>query len=392
MTTRLTDQGLVARALLGRERLLRFDDLESVDAGFAVGAGQRISVDANQAGVLRALLASPSCAGSCAEIGARFSEAFARPHSSRRLAAGLLEAADAVRATDLHVEPLIEGAQIRLRIEGELAMFCTLPASATDPLVAALKGLSGCLPYRRDLVQEGRIPRAGVGADIRASFVPVALGERVALRLFGRMRTLDQLGFSPPMLDAMRIVLASPRGLLLIAGSSGAGKTTTLYAALAHLAATRPGAHLSLEDPVEQRLRLAGIAVDQVELDPSRGRTGDVLLTAALRQDVDVIAVGEVRTSAEAALALQAAHTGRLVLAGVHAGSCEEARQRMLDLGCDAGVLATSLRGVVHQELRIERCVCSGSSSCPDCRGVGRRRKLVAQISAPGPRGRLDVA
>jgi general secretion pathway protein E len=391
-TTRLTEEGLLLGSLFSKDRLVRFDEIESVEGRFAVGDGLRIPIDAVQAETLRALLVGPDCEGSSAEIGARFSEAFARPHSARRLATRLLEAADALRATDIHLEPLVEGGQIRLRLEGELAMFCAVPKRAIDPLVAALKGLAECLPYRRDLVQEGRIPRAGIGADIRASFVPAALGERVALRLFGRMRTLEQLGFAPAMLESLRSMLAAPRGLFLIAGSSGAGKTTTLYAALAHLATTRPGAHLSLEDPVEQRLRLAGVGVDQVELDPSRGRTGEALLTAALRQDIDVLAVGEVRTGAEAALALQAAHTGRLVLAGVHAGSCEEARQRMLDLGCDAGVLATSLRAVLHQELRTELCACGADPRCLECRGVGRHRKLVAHFSSPGPRGRLDVA
>jgi type II secretory ATPase GspE/PulE/Tfp pilus assembly ATPase PilB-like protein len=392
MSTRFTQEGILVRSLLSKERLLRYDDIERLDPGAAFSSGMRAPLDAMQADALRALLAGPSLEGNYAEVGARFSAAFAGPHSARRLAARLLEAAEALRATDVHLEPLIDGARVRLRLEGELVMFCAMPSPADDPFVAALKGLSGCLPYRRDVVQEGRIPRTGVGADIRASFVPVAFGERVALRLFGQVRTLEQLGFPPLILDTLRTLLAAPRGLLLVAGASGAGKTTTLYAALAHLATSRPGAHLSLEDPVEQRLRLAGIGVDQVELDPSRGRTGEALLSAALRQDVDVIAVGEVRTGPEAALALQAAHTGRLVLAGVHAGSCEDARQRMLDLGCDAGVLATSLRAVLHQELRIEGCPCNRNVLCPDCRGLGRRRRLLAQLSSAGPRGRLDVA
>jgi type II secretory ATPase GspE/PulE/Tfp pilus assembly ATPase PilB-like protein len=308
------------------------------------------------------------------------------------MAGALLAAAEALHATDLHFEPLPQGAHVRLRLEGELRSFCAIPPSAVGPLVAALKGLSDCLPYRSDIVQEGRVPRSGVGADVRASFVPAALGERVALRLFGRIRTLDELGLEPSTLASVRAMLEATRGLFLVGGASGAGKTTTLYAALAHVSKTRSGAHLSLEDPVEQRLRLAGIPVDQVELEPARGLTGEALLAAALRQDVDVIAVGEVRTPAEAALALQAAHTGRLVLAGVHAGSCEEARQRLLDLGCDAALLAASLRGVLHQELRTERCSCARQPSCPDCRGIGRRRRLVTHLSSLGARGRLDAA
>lgn len=391
MAARFDAEGLAWRSLTGRARLLRYDEIERLEGSCAQGAGARVDLTQAQAARLGALLAGPAPGGSCAEAGARFTSAFAEPHGPRRLASSLLAAAEALRATDLHLEALVQGAQVRLRLEGELVPFCLVPALAAPLLVAALKGLSGCLPYRSDVVQEGRIPRAGVGADIRASFVPGALGERVALRLFGRMRSLEQLGLEAGTLASLRELLASQRGLLLIAGSSGAGKTTTLYAALAHLASARTGAHLSLEDPVEQRLRLAGIGVDQVELDPQRGFTGEVLLAAALRQDVDVIAVGEVRTAAEAALALQAAHTGRLVLAGVHAGSCEEARQRLLDLGCDARILATSLRGVLHQELRTAACGCALASGCPECRGLGRRQ-LSARLWTPGARAQLGAA
>ncbi|WP_288044062.1 ATPase, T2SS/T4P/T4SS family, partial [Sphingomonas sp.] len=130
-------------------------------------------------------------------------------------------------------------------------------------------------------------------------------------------------------------LLEQPSGLVLIAGPSGGGKTTTVYAALAYLAARRSGAHLSIEDPVEQRLRLAGIPVDQVELSPERGLDAEAALVGALRQDVDVVALSEIRTAGEAALAVKAAHTGRLVVAGLHAGSATEARQRMLDLDAD---------------------------------------------------------
>jgi len=249
-------------------------------------------------------------------------------------------------------------------------------------MVAALKGLSGCLPYRSDVVQEGRIARDGVGSDIRTSFLPTALGERAALRLFGALRTLDTLGLPAGVLTTFRSALELRGGLILIAGGTGAGKTTTLYAALGEIASTRRGAHLSLEDPVEQRLRHVGIAVDQVELDPSRGITGESMLSAALRQDVDVISVGEIRSAAEASLALQAAHTGRLVLAGIHAGSCLEAQVRMTDLGVDRPMLKRTLRGVLHQKLVRVACDCTGA--CARCHGTGFSRRVEAQWLAQG--------
>jgi general secretion pathway protein E len=271
-------------------------------------------------------------------------------------------------------------------MRGELVPFTTVRAPLADRLIAAIKAISGCLPYRRDLVQEGRVPRAGVTADVRASFIPTALGERVALRLFGRLLELDALGFPVEVLEGLDRALTRQAGLIVIAGPSGAGKTTTLYAALARVVKRRPGAHLSLEDPVEQRLRVAGIAVDQVELAPERGLTGEAALVAALRQDVDVLSVGEVRTSEEASLALKAAHTGRLVLAGLHAGSVGEARQRLVDLGLDGRLLDQTLVAVLHQRLETVRCA-DGSAACPACGGLGRTRRVVGElwVAAPSP-------
>jgi type II secretory ATPase GspE/PulE/Tfp pilus assembly ATPase PilB-like protein len=368
MGVRLVPEGVEFRPLLGRPRLVRFDDLESE------------SLPPHIAQQVAPVLKGPALEGSA------LAAYLAGPHGPRIAARALLATAEKLNATDIHLEPTTDGGTIRLRREGELTPLCAVPATAWPSFVAALKGLAGCLPYRSDLVQEGRIAREGVGADIRASFVPAAFGERVALRLFGRLRQLPELGLPVETLTALERLLTSRTGLLLVAGATGAGKTTTLYAALAHLATIRPGAHLSLEDPIEQRLRLAGIAVDQVELRPERGVTGESMLIAALRQDIDVLGVGEIRTEAEASLALKAAHTGRLVLAGVHAGSCEEAQQRMLDLGVEPRLLQQTLRGVLHQELAVEPCGCTSPAGCERCHGLGRRRRLRAQLLSCAPR------
>lgn len=374
--------GVVHRALFGARRLLAFDDIERVENGVAFGrGGERVVLGALHERVA-AIVRGPSLDGPA------FAAWTAGPHPSRSAAIRLVAHAEAMSATDLHIEPTGSGALVRLRLDGELESWCTLDASATMRLVAALKGLAGCLPYRLDVVQEGRLSRPGIGADIRASFVPTALGERVALRLFGRLRTLDELGLETTPRARFEELLGARTGLVLIAGATGAGKTTTLYAALAHIAAARNGAHLSLEDPVEQRLRVAGIPVDQVELDPARGRSGEAMLAAALRQDIDVLCVGEIRTAEEASLAVKAAHTGRLVLAGVHAGSCEEAMVRMLDLGVDRALLQATLRGTMHQGLVTEQCC--RNAGCPRCGGRGRRRRLVAHVT--GTKASLEVA
>jgi type II secretory ATPase GspE/PulE/Tfp pilus assembly ATPase PilB-like protein len=372
-------------ALALRRRTLRYDDAPKLEGELLVGRdGQKVRLPPELRAQAAAALAGPKLEGPLPEVSAAFARFFEGPFGARMASRWLLAAASALGASDLHLEFSVGEALVRIRIAGALLPFCALSRPAAARLVAALKGLAGALPYRSDVAQEGRVQREGVLADVRASFVPTALGERVALRLFGRLLSLDQLGFEPRALAAFRAMLDERTGLVLVAGPSGAGKTTTLYAALAHLAKSRPGAHLSLEDPVEQRLRAAGIPVDQIELDPSRGLTAEAMLVAALRQDIDVLCVGEIRTAAEARLAVEAAHTGRLVLAGAHAGSCAEARTRMLDLGVDAKLLATTLRGVLHQELHPQPCECQGEAGCGQCKGAGRRQALRVSLEPAG--------
>lgn len=376
----LHDDGIHYRSGL-KLRLARYDDIERLEGRVAhVRDGRTVQVSRTLAGALAEILAGPRTEGSVAEVGQSVSRYASGPHAPVLLARKLLELGERLGASDIHIEAAVGHSAVRLRLAGELTDLCALPAEVARRVGAALKGLAGCLPYRSDIVQEGRIARSGVCADIRASFLPTALGERIALRLFGKLRRLEDLELEPRLLASLTEALASRQGLFLVAGASGAGKTTTLYAALAHVASQRGGAHLSLEDPVEQRLRAAGIPVDQIELDAERGLTAEAMLVAALRQDVDVLCLGEIRTSAEARLAVEAAHTGRLVLAGLHAGSAAEARQRMRDLGADDKLLATTLRGVLFQELRTEPCGCSLDPGCARCRGLGRWRRVDARL------------
>jgi len=312
--------------------------------------------------------------------------------SPTRAADALLSSAARAGASDVHLEDSGGHIDARFRIAGAMVPFLCLQLADGRRLTAALKHRAGCLPYRSDLVQEGRIPRDGVAADVRASFMPTALGERVALRLFGRLMQLPELGLDDAQHAELTGMLAHDSGLVLVAGPSGGGKTTTVYAALAHICALRGGAHLSIEDPVEQRLRLAGIPVDQVELDPVRGLTAEAALRGALRQDVDVVALSEVRLPSEAQLALQAAHTGRLVVAGLHAGSVTEARRRLLDLlsrtetGADEAIVDDTLRGVLHQRLVAMPCP-EGPGCGPDCTTCfGARQRLRPRATTWTPR------
>jgi type II secretory ATPase GspE/PulE/Tfp pilus assembly ATPase PilB-like protein len=378
-------EGLQLRTRWGRSEFVPFDEIEAVqNGGVQLRSGARLKLPSELRPAVERALAPPAPTGARADDGAAFAAYVLGEWSPLRAARSLLAIATSAGASDVHLEPHDDGMRVRLRLAGELDELLALPPGPGRRLVAALKHLAGCLPYRSDVVQEGRIAREGVAADVRASFLPTALGERVALRLFGRLLALDELGFEPATLEALHGLLGRRSGLVLVAGPSGGGKTTTVYAALAAVAARRSGAHLSIEDPVEQRLRLAGVPVDQVELDPERGLTAESALVGALRQDVDVVALGEVRTAAEADLALQAAHTGRLVLAGVHAGSAAEARQRMLDLGADPSVLEATLRGVLHQRLETQPCPEGAATDCARCGGSGRVRRPTTELWLAG--------
>lgn len=382
-------EGLVLRAGLGRREFVPFDEMRALhDEAVTLddGATRRLTPALREA-ASRALEA-PVASGRREPDGAALAAYIAGPWSPTRAASALLAVAAACGASDVHLESRPDAVTVRLRVTGELEELTSLAPADGARLVAALKHLSGCLPYRADLVQEGRIPREGVAADVRASFMPTALGERTALRLFGRLWSLDELRLPEPVARGLAELLEHRSGLVLVAGPSGGGKTTTVYAALAWLAERRSGAHLSIEDPVEQRLRVAGIPVDQVELRPERGLTAEQALAGALRQDVDVIALAEVRTPGEAALALQAAHTGRLVLAGVHAGSARQARQRMLDLEADPAVLDATLLGVLHQRLARAPCPDGDAADCARCHGTGRVRDPAAELWITGEGGR----
>lgn len=374
---------MLPRRWLGAD-FIPFDEMLSVEGDHIVlSSGERRRLSSERRASVEEALSAPSAEGVLSRDAGSWCAYAEGLWSPRRACRALIASAEASGASDIHIEAMGDTHQLRMRVSGEMVLFASVPSATGRRLLAALKHLSGCMPYRSDLVQEGRIPRAGVAADVRASFMPTALGERGALRLFGRLYGIDELGFSEDLSARLRTLLLRPSGLVIIAGPSGGGKTTTVYAALSYLSSRRGGAHLSIEDPVEQRLRVAGIGVDQVELNPSRGLTAESALVGALRQDVDVLALGEVRRPAEAALALEAAHTGRLVLIGLHAGSTKEASQRMRDLGADPAVLRETLCGVLHQRLTTAPCPACDAPDCLRCRGVGRVRVPAATLWIP---------
>lgn len=307
----------------------------------------------------------------------------------------LLEARSA-RASDIHLTPTAEGQEVRWRIDGVLHRVATLPGSAAPNVVARLKVLADLLTYRSDTPQEGRI-RAEPGAlETRVSTFPSLHGERAVVRMFApadRFARLDDLGLPETIADALRRLLGETSGLIVLAGPAGSGKTTTLYACFRELAAATAGSRglTTLEDPVE--VAVPGVSQSQVNL--AAGFTLEVGLRSLLRQDPEVIGIGEIRDRAVARVAFQAALSGHLVLTTFHAGSAAGAIGRLADLDIEPYLIRSGLLAVIFQRLARRLCDCSRPiddpaetlglavksarkpAGCAVCQGTGYRGRVV---------------
>lgn len=259
----------------------------------------------------------------------------------------------AARASDVHFDPGDTRMRVRFRVDGLLQDVDELPATIGPNVVARLKVLAGLLTYRSDIPQEGGIAHdaAGFPCDIRVATFPTVRGERVVLRIMAHAHqflTLDDLGHDPKLLERLTGHLTRPQGLLVVCGPAGSGKTTTLYACLEYILRQRGGVSiLSVEDPVE--IRLDGIT--QIEIEPARGLTYAVALRSLLRQDPQVLMIGEVRDAEVAEIIVEAALTGHLVLTTMHSGSPAEAIVRLREMGVPPYQVTSTLQGVLAQRL-----------------------------------------
>ncbi|MCR9247683.1 MAG: GspE/PulE family protein [bacterium] len=300
-------------------------------------------------------------------------------------------------ASDLHLDPGEDGMRVRIRRDGALHTLETLPAELSQHVVGRCKSLAELLVYRRDVPQEGRIgaERSGIGCELRVATYPTLFGERVALRLDapdGSPCALAELGLEEPVAKAIHHAIEQPDGVVLLTGPSGSGKTTTLYSCLRHLVDHGPERTIvTVEDPVERRLD----GVVQTEVDAAAGLDFTRALRSLLRQDPDVLLVGEIRDRETAAIALEAGLTGHLVASTLHAGSAAEVFARLLEMGVEPFVLTTTIRGVLAQRLLRRKCAAAGDitsdkTSCDDdcdlCQGSGYAgRQLVAEWLPMGP-------
>ncbi|MDQ1493545.1 MAG: type pilus assembly protein PilB [Actinomycetota bacterium] len=284
--------------------------------------------------------------------------------------------ADAVRlgASDIHVEQQHDGIWVRNRIDGVLRDVTRVPKGAAPALVSRLKIVSGMDIAQRRLPQDGRMKIAanGVAIDARVSTLPSVHGEKVVIRLLPdaeRITSLHALGMTPDQLGTLLEATTSSQGLVLITGPTGSGKTNTLYSVLAQVA-TRDKNVVTLEDPVE--IQLPGIT--QVQIHERAGLTFARGLRSVLRQDPDVILVGEVRDGETAGLALEASLTGHLVLSTLHTNSAAAAVTRLVDMGVEPFLVASSLALVVAQRLVRRPCPACATPYEPTAEVLDRLR------------------
>ncbi|MFV3129881.1 GspE/PulE family protein [Niveispirillum sp. KHB5.9] len=275
----------------------------------------------------------------------------------------LVQKALSLRATDIHVEPMADRLVIRYRVDGLLRETETLPRRDAAGLVSRLKVMAGLDIGERRLPQDGRIRQTYEGRDIdfRLATVPTVHGEDVVMRVLdqagGGGTRLDGLGLPAAVERALAAELDRPHGIVLVTGPTGSGKTTTLYAGLRGMdAASRK--ILTVEDPVEYMLD----GVNQTQVKPAIGLSFAHVLRSFLRQDPDVILVGEIRDGETAAIAVQAALTGHLVLSTLHTNSAAGALPRLMDMGVDPYLLSATINGVLAQ--RLVRTL------CPHCKGT----------------------
>src|SRR5450830_958963 len=260
-------------------------------------------------------------------------------------------------ASDIHIEPFEQISVVRFRIDGSLRDVVKPRKAAHASLVSRIKIMSQLDIAEKRLPQDGRITLrvAGKPVDVRVSTLPTAHGERAVLRLLdkenGRL-DLERLGMSMPVLSQFDRLIAQPHGIVLVTGPTGSGKTTTLYAALSRLNTTSSNI-LTVEDPIEYEL--AGVG--QTQVNPRIDMSFSKALRAILRQDPDVIMIGEIRDLETAQIAVQASLTGHLVLATLHTNNAAAAVTRLLDMGIEPFLLSSSLLGIVAQRLVRKLCL-----------------------------------
>lgn len=268
----------------------------------------------------------------------------------------LIENAINNQASDIHIEPLEEELRVRFRIDGVMQEIMRMPIGMAAPVVSRVKIMSSLNIAERRLPQDGRISYqiAGKNIDLRVSTAPTMFGEKVVMRILDKsnvLKTKDALGLNIQEAHLFEDFIGRPYGVVLVSGPTGSGKTTTLYTMLSHLNTPEKNV-ITLEDPVEFNFK----GVNQMQVNPKAGLTFAAGLRSILRQDPDVIMVGEMRDTETAEIAVRSALTGHLVLSTIHTNDAPSAVTRLEDMGIEPFLLAASLVGIISQRLMRRIC------------------------------------
>jgi type II secretory ATPase GspE/PulE/Tfp pilus assembly ATPase PilB-like protein len=291
--------------------------------------------------------------------------------SAPRILEALVAQAERANASDIHLQMIAGVASVSFRLDGVMVPASELPANVADHVFGRIKFLARLKTYQESLPQDGRIDKSELSArsDIRVATYPTVSGEKIVLRLFhtGGAQTLDDLAFPPEIRAALDHFLVQTSGLLLLTGPAGSGKTTTIYACVRALA-TMGGRHIiTVEDPAEQLIP----GVMQTEVNEAKGLDFATAAKHLLRQDPQVLVIGEIRDEQTARIAIRAALTGHLVISTLHAGSCRGVYERLLALTDDASSVASAVELVLNQRLVRKPChICLGKG-CPQCLQTG---------------------
>lgn len=273
-----------------------------------------------------------------------------------KLLNSIIEQAVRERASDIHIEPSSEDIRVRFRIDGDLREITKLSKNSLPGIVTRVKIIGKMNIAEKRLPQDGRVETkiAGKEIDMRISTLPTVYGEKIVIRLLDRsnfMFSKNSLGFSEKDLEAFNKILCQPYGMLLVTGPTGSGKTTTLYTVLQELNQIEKNI-ITIEDPVEYKLN----GINQVQVNTKAGLTFANGLRSVLRQDPDIIMVGEIRDSETAEIAVRAAITGHYVLSTLHTNDSPSTVARLIDMGIESYLVSSALVGVVSQRLVKKLC------------------------------------
>ena len=273
-----------------------------------------------------------------------------------KLINSIIEQAVDSKASDIHIEPYAEDIRVRFRVDGDLHEIMKLSSSSLSAMVTRIKIMGKMNIAEKRIPQDGRVETKirGKEMDIRISTIPTVYGEKIVLRLLDRsnfMFSKEELGFTEENLKAFNRILGQPYGMVLVTGPTGSGKTTTLYAILKEINKIEKNI-ITVEDPVEYKLD----GINQVQVNPKAGLTFASGLRSILRQDPDIIMVGEIRDSETAEIAVRAAITGHLVLSTLHTNDSSSSIMRLIDMGVEPYLVSSAVIGIVSQRLVKELC------------------------------------